>query len=82
MRLSLRRTAVKDLAKFDAVTKNAILIKIQELEKFPNLSNIKKLTNFKPSYRLRVGDYRVLFDVLEDELIIARVMHRKEVYKR
>jgi mRNA interferase RelE/StbE len=51
-----------------------------ELKKFPNLQNIKKLTNFEPAYRLRIGDYRVLFDVEENIIIIGRILHRKESY--
>ncbi|MBI4688494.1 MAG: type II toxin-antitoxin system RelE/ParE family toxin, partial [Nitrospirae bacterium] len=43
--------------------------------------NIKKLTNHTPEYRLRVGDWRVLFEVLEDNIIIYRIRHRKEVYR-
>jgi len=43
--------------------------------------DIKKLTKYNPEYRLRVGNYRILFDI-EDTLIkIYRVIHRKEAYK-
>jgi mRNA interferase RelE/StbE len=63
------------------VKKKSILKnKILELKKFPNLQNIKKLTNFEPAYRLRIGDYRVLFDVEENIIIIGRILHRKESY--
>ncbi|WP_172128727.1 type II toxin-antitoxin system RelE family toxin [Arcobacter acticola] len=41
---------------------------------------MKKLTNFEPAYRLRIGDYRVLFDVEENIIIIGRILHRKESY--
>jgi mRNA interferase RelE/StbE len=43
--------------------------------------NIKQLTNFEPAYRLRVGDYRVLFDIYEDVVEIGRVLHRKKSYR-
>ena len=43
--------------------------------------NIKKLTNHTPEYRLRVGDWRVLFEVSENNIIIYRIRHRKEVYR-
>jgi mRNA interferase RelE/StbE len=33
-------------------------------------------------YRFRIGDYRVIFDIQEDEIIILRVGHRREIYKR
>jgi mRNA interferase RelE/StbE len=42
---------------------------------------LKKLTNFEPAYRLRVGDYRVLFDVLKRTIEIGRILHRKDSYK-
>lgn len=42
--------------------------------------DIKKLTNFEPEYRLRVGDYRVLFEIENDSLIIYRIKHRRNAY--
>jgi len=55
--------------------------KISSLKNFPNIPNIKKLTDFEPAYRLRVGDYRVLFDVIEDMIFVGRVFGRGESYK-
>jgi mRNA interferase RelE/StbE len=43
--------------------------------------DVKHLTNFAPEYRLRVGDWRVLFEVNGATVIIHRVMHRREVYR-
>ena len=43
--------------------------------------SIKKLTNHTPEYRLRVGDWRVLFEVIKDKIIIYRIRHRREVYR-
>lgn len=34
------------------------------------------------TYRFRIGDYRVIFDVEGEEIIILRVGHRKEIYRR
>ena len=42
--------------------------------------NIKKLTNFTPEYRLRAGQYRVLFKIDTETLMIYRVKHRKDAY--
>ena len=41
---------------------------------------MKRLTKYTPEYRLRVGDYRVLFEIEEDVLVISRVKHRKDAY--
>jgi len=80
MKIELRKSAIKDLKSISEPYKTKLHNKILELQKFPNLQNIKKLTNFEPAYRLRVGNYRVLFDVLEDTIIIGRVLHRQNSY--
>ena len=81
MKINLRKSAVKDLKKIDRKDREMLHAKILELADFPNISNIKKLTNFEPAYRLRAGNYRILFDVAEDVIEIGRVLHRKESYK-
>ena len=37
--------------------------------------------NFTPEYWLRVGDYRILFEIEGEKLIIYRIRHRKDAYK-
>jgi len=65
MIVEIRKSAIKDFKKISEPYKTKIKLAIKNLENFPNLSKIKKLTNFEPPYRLRVGDYRILFDVYE-----------------
>jgi len=43
--------------------------------------DVKQLTNFTPEYRLRIGDYRVLFEIEEETIIIYRIRHRREAYR-
>lgn len=43
--------------------------------------DVKRLTNFTPEYRLRVGDYRVLFEVEGKSIVVYRVVHRREAYR-
>ena len=81
MQVNLRRSAIKDLKKINAKDKEKIHTKILELRNFPDTANIKKLTDFEPAYRLRIGNYRILFDVSEDTIEIGRVLHRKDSYK-
>ena len=40
--------------------------------------DVKRLTNFTPEYRLRVGDYRGLFEVEGNSVIVYRTVHRRE----
>ena len=80
MKVDIRKSAIKDLRHISEPFKSKIHNKILDLKNFPNIQNVKKLTNFEPAYRLRVGDYRILFDVLDDIIIIARVLHRQSSY--
>ncbi|MCP5098013.1 MAG: type II toxin-antitoxin system RelE/ParE family toxin [Chloroflexi bacterium] len=80
MNINIRKTAVKDLKKIDEKNKKKIYAKILELKQFPNVANVKMLTNFEPAYRLRGGNYRVLFDIIENSVEIGRVLHRKDSY--
>ena len=72
--------ALKDLSKIHKSEVKKIISKIEGLEKYPNISNIKKLTNFEPPYRLRVGNYRVLFDIEDNIITVYRVKHRSKSY--
>jgi mRNA interferase RelE/StbE len=47
----------------DAKLRCALFDKIDELQKFPHCANIKMLKNHSADYRLRVGNYRVLFSI-------------------
>ncbi len=81
MKIQIRKSAIKDLKNIDNEARNRLHDKIQSLCDFPDLPNIKKLSNFEHAYRLRVGDYRILFDVNEDTIDIGRILHRKDSYK-
>ncbi|WP_456479830.1 type II toxin-antitoxin system RelE family toxin [Nautilia sp.] len=81
MEIVFDEKAIKDLKKLPKNTIIKIKSKIELLKNFPETPNIKKLTNFHPPYRLRVNDYRVLFDIENNIITIYRVKHRKESYK-
>lgn len=78
-KVELKAKAFKDLSKLPANIQNQIISKLEILEN--NLQgDIKKLTNFTPEYRLRVGNYRVLFELEQDTIIIYRIKHRNQSY--
>ncbi len=81
MKVNIRKSAIKDLKKISNKEKEIIYDTIKTLKNFPEIPNIKKLTNFEPAYRLRIGNYRILFDVFDDTIEIGRILHRKESYK-
>lgn len=58
-----------------------ILDGIEAFANNPVLTKIKKLkTPFDGAYRLRIGDYRVIFYQEENMMLISKVAHRKDVY--
>jgi len=65
------------------VAKSRILAALQSLQNFPTVSNIVKLKGYASVYRKRVGDYRILFEVRNHEVIILvfKIGHRKDVYE-
>lgn len=71
--------AIKYLKSIDKAQAKTILERIQNLENGLE-GDIKKLTNYTPEYRLRVGNYRALFEIEGEKIIIYRIKHRKEAY--
>ena len=78
--LEIKPKAVKDLKRIPKNQLIKILEKIEKLQ-FGLQGDIKRLTDFAPEYRLRIGDYRILFEIEGNKLIIYRILHRKNVYK-
>jgi len=77
--IEFKPKAIKDLAKLSDDLQNRIINKIELMQ--DNLQgDIKKLTNFTPEYRLRVGDYRVLFEIENQMILIYRIKHRSKAY--
>ena len=73
--------AIKQLQKLDKSIAKQLLDGIKEFAITPVLTKIKKLkTPFDGAYRLRIGDYRVVFYQENDLMLISRIAHRKEVY--
>lgn len=75
--------AVKDLKRLPKEIQKRI---IKKLDFFISTSNplnfAEKLINFEiGEYRFRIGDYRAIFDVEEERIIILTVGHRREIYK-
>lgn len=51
---------------------------IQDLSE---LKQIKKMQGYDSFYRIRLGDYRIGIEVVNDEIIFTRFLHRKDIYK-
>lgn len=72
------KKAVKQLRKIDKPSQKTIYTAVGQLADFPHCGNVKQLHNHRYPYRLRVGRYRVFFEV-KTEVKIVRI---EEVKKR
>jgi mRNA interferase RelE/StbE len=71
--------ALKDLKSLPKSTQRRIIAKTEALRN-DLAGDVKRLTDFTPEYRLRVGDFRVLFEVEELKIVVYRVLNRKDAY--
>ena len=78
----LTKRAEKELSELPSATAKKITVAVDEL---PSLgiksSNTKKLQTPFPGYRKRVGDYRILFEINEEIIIIYRITKRSDAYR-
>lgn len=77
------KSVKRDISKIDRNQLKKIKKAIENLIRFPDVPNIKHLSAHPlADYRLRVGEYRVLFDAYSDKKVIyiLKIGHRKDVY--
>jgi mRNA interferase RelE/StbE len=78
-----KKSAQKELHKLPRQIIPRIVAAVDDLANDPYPHGMRKLVGTEHTYRIRVGDYRVIYDIFENKLIveIIRVRHRREVYK-
>jgi mRNA interferase RelE/StbE len=71
---------IKNKSLFTRIEK--IILEFEKSKSLADLPNIKKLTGFKNYYRLRLGEYRLGFEKIdENTLRFILIAHRKDIYK-
>lgn len=45
------------------------------------IKNLKKLKGHETFYRIKIGDYRIGIEIIENTIIFTRILHRKDVYR-
>jgi len=81
MEIRLSKQAIKELDKMDDKTAKRILDGIRGLAETPPRGDIKPLQGVKNKSRLRVGSYRILFKIEENEIHITDIGTRGDIYK-
>ena len=82
--IEIRRSAEKALEKLDGRTRARILRNIIALADDPRPPGVKALTGEDGLWRIRIGDYRVVYEIRDTELLVlvVRVAHRRDVYRK
>ena len=83
-RIELSPRAQRDFRALDGSVRRRIKRRIDSLAENPHPSGIKKIEGEDDLYRLRVGDYRILYQVKEKILLIliVGIGHRRDIYRR
>ncbi|MGK0456580.1 MAG: mRNA interferase RelE/StbE [Zhongshania aliphaticivorans] len=81
-RIAIKKSAAKEIEKVEKKDRFRIIEKIRSLASDLHPLGSKKLSG-QEKYRIRQGNYRILYQVIDDELIInvVRVGHRRDIYK-
>lgn len=82
-RILLERSAEKDLGRLAHDLHNRIIAAIQKLAQNPRPVSCRKLAGTGNDWRIRVGDYRVIYEIADVIRVVRvhRVRHRREVYR-
>ena len=81
--IELRPAARRDLKGLPQEVLQRVSRKIDSLADNPRPPGVEKLSGSEDSYRVRVGDYRILYEIRDKVLlvIVVRIRHRREAYR-
>lgn len=82
-KIEWKNSAYKELQKLPRPMITRVVAAVSDLANDPRPQGVRKLVGSERSYRIRVGDYRVVYEIFEYRLVIeiVRVRHRKDVYR-
>ena len=77
-------SAVKELTSLPAKILKRFASRIDGLAENPFPANAKPLKGSEDTYRLRVGDYRAIYQVIKKEIVVLviKIGHRKDIYRK
>ena len=79
----LERAAERDLGRLPGETFYRIVPRIRALAENPRPPGCRKLTGSENDWRIRIGDYRVIYEIDEGQRVVRvfRIRHRREAYR-
>ena len=81
--LRWKRSALRELRRLPQATVSKLVALAESLTTNPYPNGCRKLSGTEHTYRVRAGDYRLVYQVINGQLVveIVKVGHRKEVYR-
>lgn len=81
--ISYSRSAAKAFRRIHPQERERLKVAIEALAVEPRPKDCKKLSGGAGEYRVRVGDYRIVYDINDGHLVVLvlRIAHRREVYR-
>jgi mRNA interferase RelE/StbE len=82
-RIEFTRATEREISKLSEPIRGRVLDSISGLANNPRPTRAKKLTGRKNAWRIRIGDFRVIYEVVDSVLTVTviRVANRREVYR-
>ena len=82
-KIEIKKSAGKELKKIQEKDQERIIERIRALAEDPRPLGSKKLSG-EEKYRIRQGDYRILYQIFDDTVlvVVVKIGHRRDVYKK
>ena len=82
-KIEWKASALKELKQLDKKIIPRIISVVESLAIDPFPSGVRKLQGSKKTYRIRTGNYRIIYEVINERvvIVIVRVRHRKDAYR-
>lgn len=81
--VTLGKAAKRDLQRLDNIWQKRVVSRLQELVDLPRPSGVAKLRGTDNEWRIRIGDYRVIYEIddMQQLVNVLRIKHRREAYR-
>ena len=80
-KLKISRGVLKDLRDLPKDDRGRAALAILGLAADPHPHGVEKLKGYDYTYRVRTGDYRIVYEIVGEEVTVIAVRHRKDVYR-